>query len=86
MSLSAIKGKKLIVVAATLIFSGLVISLVSIANETNTTIATEQMEPNEIDTERFCYYKNLAYSEGAEIGVKDGTSLLCKRKMIWSEN
>ena len=86
MSLSAIKGKKLIVVAATLIFSGLVISLVSIANETNTTIATEKMEPNEIDTERFCYYKNGTYSEGAEIGVKDGTSLLCKRKMIWIKN
>ena len=86
MSLSAIKGKKLIVVAAISIFSGLVISLVSIANETNTTMATEQMEPKEIDTERFCYYKNLAYSEGAEIGDKDGTSLLCKRKMIWSEN
>tara|TARA_B110000003_G_scaffold238059_1_gene243453 strand:- start:2073 stop:2333 length:261 start_codon:yes stop_codon:yes gene_type:complete len=86
MSLSAIKGKKLIVGAATLIFSGLVISLVSIANETSTTMATEKMEPKKVDTERFCYYKNLAYSEGAEIGVEDGTSLLCKRKMIWSEN
>ncbi|MDA8647261.1 YnjH family protein [Porticoccaceae bacterium] len=86
MSLSAIKGKKLIVVAAISIFSGLVISLVSIANETNTTMATEKMEPKKVDTERFCYYKNLAYSEGAEIGVEDGTSLLCKRKMIWSEN
>ena len=86
MSILVIKERKIITATRVLMLTGLVILFISVAHGMATPAATSQTESKEIDTERFCYYKNLAYSEGAEIGTKDGRPLLCKRKMIWIED